>query len=137
MTHVTCRLTAKHQDQPRNPTLGNRVRATFIFFTHIVCRAGSMYRSGIRLSVPSFAHCTLLLQVCCCGPSGQEILIDCCTAGAQQQTRAVSRLQLTWEAEQTCSQRNLSVSSGQLDTFSLSDNSLLSILAFRAKPSLL
>jgi len=25
MTHVTCRLTAKNQDQLKNPTLGNRV----------------------------------------------------------------------------------------------------------------
>jgi len=33
MTHVTCRLTAKNRDQRRNPTLGNRVRATFTFFT--------------------------------------------------------------------------------------------------------
>jgi len=31
MTHVTCRLTAKNRDQLRNPTLGNRVRATFTF----------------------------------------------------------------------------------------------------------
>jgi len=29
MTHITCRLTAKNQDQLRNPTLGNRVWATF------------------------------------------------------------------------------------------------------------
>ena len=29
MTHVTCRLTAKNQDQLRNPTLGNQVWATF------------------------------------------------------------------------------------------------------------
>jgi len=29
MTHVTCRLTAKNRDQLRNPTLGNRVWATF------------------------------------------------------------------------------------------------------------
>ena len=29
MTHVTCRLTARNRDQPRNPTLGNRVWATF------------------------------------------------------------------------------------------------------------
>ena len=29
MTHITCRLTAKNRDQLRNPTLGNRVRATF------------------------------------------------------------------------------------------------------------
>ena len=29
MTHVTCRLTARNRDQVRNPTLGNRVWATF------------------------------------------------------------------------------------------------------------
>jgi len=27
-------------------------------------------------------------QVCCCGPSRQEMSIECCTAGAQQQWRA-------------------------------------------------
>ena len=32
-THVTCRLTAKNRDQLRNPTLGNRVWATFTFFS--------------------------------------------------------------------------------------------------------
>jgi len=31
MTHVTCRLTAKNRDQLRNPTLGNRVWATFTY----------------------------------------------------------------------------------------------------------
>jgi len=29
MTHITCRLTAKNRDRLRNPTLGNRVWATF------------------------------------------------------------------------------------------------------------
>jgi len=33
MTRVTCRLTAKSQDQLRNPTLGNRVWATFFAWT--------------------------------------------------------------------------------------------------------
>ena len=33
MTRVTCRLTAKNRDQLRNPQLGNRVWATFSFFT--------------------------------------------------------------------------------------------------------
>ena len=32
MTRVTCRLTAKNRDQLRNPTLGNRVWATFTFY---------------------------------------------------------------------------------------------------------
>jgi len=31
MTHITCRLTAKNRDQIRNPTLGNRVWASFTF----------------------------------------------------------------------------------------------------------
>ena len=34
MTHVTCRLTAKDRDQLRNPTLGNRVWATFTFLLY-------------------------------------------------------------------------------------------------------
>jgi len=32
MIHLTCRLTAKNRDQLRNPTLGNRVWASFTFF---------------------------------------------------------------------------------------------------------
>ena len=39
MTHFTCRLTAKNRDQLRNPTLGNRVWATFIFFSHKISLA--------------------------------------------------------------------------------------------------
>jgi len=35
MIHVSCRLTAKNRDQLRNPTLGNRVWATFTFFTRV------------------------------------------------------------------------------------------------------
>ena len=31
MTHITCRLTAENRDQLRNPTLGNRLWATFTF----------------------------------------------------------------------------------------------------------
>jgi len=33
MTHITCRLIAKNRDQLGNPTLVNRVSATFAFFT--------------------------------------------------------------------------------------------------------
>ena len=38
MTHITCRLTAKNQDQLRNPiyTLGNRVWASFTFFYPLI-----------------------------------------------------------------------------------------------------
>jgi len=34
MTQVTCRLTAENRDQLRNPTLGNRVWATFTFYSY-------------------------------------------------------------------------------------------------------
>ena len=46
-------------------------------------------------SVPSSGRHTPLRRVCCCGPGGQEISIDCCIAGAHQQMRTVSRCQLT------------------------------------------
>ena len=38
MTHVTCRLTAKNQNQLRNCTLGNRVWATFTDVWPVLCR---------------------------------------------------------------------------------------------------
>jgi len=43
-------------------------------------------RLSVHLSVPLFGCCMLLQQVCCCGPSGQEILIDCGTVGTQTAT---------------------------------------------------
>ena len=46
------------------------------------------------MSVPSFGRRLQLRWVCCCVHGGQQISIDCCTAGAQQQMRAVSRCQL-------------------------------------------
>ena len=53
MTHVTCRLTAKNRDQLRNPTLANRVRATFTFFsTETVPRQFSVADGG-RQSGPT------------------------------------------------------------------------------------
>ena len=48
MTHVTCRLTTKNRDQLRNPTLGNRVWATF--YTLSWSPVGM--RMGIMLSTP-------------------------------------------------------------------------------------
>jgi len=48
---------------------------------------------SVGLSRPSIDRCSSVRRVCCCEPDGQEISIDCCTAGAQQQLRAVSRCQ--------------------------------------------
>ena len=69
MTHVTCRLTAKNRDQLRNPTLGNRVRATFFIptkrrsrdQTRRVCsrRAGpAHYGASFRPADKSRSHVT-------------------------------------------------------------------------------
>jgi len=56
MTHATCRLIAKNRDQLRNPTLCNRVWATFTFFMghdHSSPRIKSQgHRSRTIASVP-------------------------------------------------------------------------------------
>ena len=48
MTHVTCRLTAKNRDQLQNPTLGNRVWATFTLFPSLFVQVKG--RTGRRHS---------------------------------------------------------------------------------------
>ena len=54
----------------------------------IVCGTRSMQLSGVFpsvcLSVPSSRR-KALLQVCCCGPGGQMISINCSTACFKQQ----------------------------------------------------
>jgi len=59
MTHVTCRLTAKNRDQLQNPTLGNRVWATFTFFTCTI-RTPKLLRAKIlqncSLAEPVLLH---------------------------------------------------------------------------------
>ena len=44
MTHVICRLTAKNRDQLRNPTLGDRVWATFSASCSVAAAHGSIHR---------------------------------------------------------------------------------------------
>jgi len=50
MTHVSCRLPAENRDQLRNPTLGNRVWATFLpfLFTFAVAGGGRVYRTSVE-----------------------------------------------------------------------------------------
>ena len=45
---------------------------------------------SVRLSVPAINCCISVWQVCCCGLSGQEISLDCCMSGTQQQRRRSS-----------------------------------------------
>ena len=61
MIHVTCRLTVKNWDQLQNPTLGNRVWATF--FT---AREWGTYRAPLatRASTLSASICRALLNIC-------------------------------------------------------------------------
>jgi len=54
MTHAICRLTAKNWDQLRNPTLGNRVWATFTFF--VVRTFGVNWRQVWRNSLTNWRH---------------------------------------------------------------------------------
>jgi len=73
----------------------------------IVCRAGSMQLSGVRLSmsvwvsVPS-GRWTPLLQVCCCGSGGHEISVDCCSSGLRRANVGSATLSAYVVAEQTC-----------------------------------
>ena len=56
MTHIICRLTAKYRDQLRNPTLGNRVWATFTFFTFTLSRSKAY---NLLLSRPDDGTCSV------------------------------------------------------------------------------
>ena len=82
---VTC-----HRQRPCVST-AHCLQSRIIGTARIACGAGSMKLSGVCLSfrpyVPSFGRCMPLRQVCYFGPGGQEISIDCCTAGGQQQPR--------------------------------------------------
>ena len=73
-----------------------------------LCNGTVSVRLSVRRSFCLFQHepTATNLQVFSCGPSRQEISIDCCTVGAQLQAaacgdrmRAVPRCQRTQEAE--------------------------------------
>ena len=55
-----------------------------------ILRTFLVERPSVCLSVPSFGRRLQLRRVCCCGPGGLEISIDCCTAGAQHAANASS-----------------------------------------------
>ena len=62
-------------------TITGKACLVLLYFgtAHMVLGAGFMQLSFFCPSVPSSRH-MLLLQVCCCRPSSQVILIDCCMA---------------------------------------------------------
>ena len=70
--------------------------------------AGSVKRYGVRLSVrlsfPAWTHSSNPLQrVCCCGPGGQEISIDCSSSGGRM--LAVPRYDTIQDAILTCARK--------------------------------
>ena len=68
MTHITCRLTAKNRDQLRNPTLGNRLWATFTFTK----------TNRVRY-YPSVSHSESTRPTCHACLSQQQYTTDACT----------------------------------------------------------
>jgi len=62
MTHVTCRLTAKNRDRLRNPTLGNRVWATFTLFTlrSVGCEVVLCARACVRVVCMCVCRATVI-----------------------------------------------------------------------------
>jgi len=64
MTHFTCRLTAKNRDQLRDPTLSNRVRATFTFNNGLLLEQATVINRKLQrrvIGTPcTIAHCRLI-----------------------------------------------------------------------------
>ena len=60
---ITCRLTAKNRDQLRNPTLGNRVWASFTFFYHIVDMCLLQCKTSTRCSVSALLTTPVLTAI--------------------------------------------------------------------------
>jgi len=71
MTHVTCRLTAKNRDQFRNPTLGNRVWATFTFLQlGLHCETEEVWQRGTaRIRPPPAAAAAIDRYLLPAGPT--------------------------------------------------------------------
>ena len=61
MIHVTCRLTAKNRDQLQNPTLGNRVWATFLPFLLEMASPGNQHCAN-GIGTLSFATGTRIVE---------------------------------------------------------------------------
>ena len=89
MTDVTCRLTAKDRDQLRNPTLGNRVQASFdlsykIILARLFCAPYPAAPGATASSSPSvrISRC-----VCVRVSARSQIFVDCARNKAPARTR--------------------------------------------------
>ena len=88
MTHVTCTLTAKNRDQLRNPTVGNRVWASFTFTLFII-----EFRQRARLVLLGMYSMHVGMEnvqgVCSKGVSGRHC--DVVSSSGDEQPRVVSK----------------------------------------------
>ena len=71
MTHITCRLTAENRDQLGNPTLGNRVRATFTFFMDA---GGSSHERACTRTASSYSVRISGCDESCCSPTASDVV---------------------------------------------------------------
>jgi len=101
-----CIIMAQLMPLPLTVSCFSKIQIGFTFLVPAhgcVCVCGIVYVTvrcpsdgpSVPLFVPAIDCCSSVRLVCCCGPGGEEILTDCCTAGVHQQRRAVSHCQLT------------------------------------------
>ena len=86
MTYVTCRLTAKNRDQLRNRTLGNRVWATFTFFTTNRMAWPVCVSAGVLVTIVNSAQTAEQIEM----PIGGGV------ARAQSHVLVEVRIGITW-----------------------------------------
>jgi len=80
-----------HSSKPAAPRTATNERST-----RLTADVGSWTQISFMLGCdfwPTIIHVARLshhlpIALCCCAPGSQEISIDCCTAGTQQQTRS-------------------------------------------------
>ena len=87
MTHVTCRLTVKNRDQLRNPTLGNRVWATFTFLS-----------TGLIFVTPVASGAAERANVGLCSAPSCPLLDPSSVPAHKTPYRAMDRLSSEWLA---------------------------------------
>jgi len=115
MTHVTCRLTAKNRDQLRNPALGHRVWATFIFTLTFNQDSASGVQMGVCLGtngVQGYKWKSVRTEV----PQGVKGQLSS-RASTQRQVRQQTKMRLKcWWHFYLASQRSASEVGCQHDT---------------------
>ena len=107
MTYVTCRLTAKNRDQLRNPTLGNRARATFFterLNVHYKQVGAQLPASAVNVTLLAFSAerrlcCNRSISPGCWAHSSKPTAVEC---GSQLMGQADGQTDRRTDARQFC-----------------------------------